>query len=245
MTNYFGFIDETGVLQGTSGQRFFALGLLKCEDTSKIYESLQMLKNRAEAHLNVVKKIHRSATRMKPFEFKFSSMTRESQKFYLEMIDLFLTYPKNKFCCFVIDKVNPKINIDEVFPNAWDAYISYSKLLIKKNVNRDEQICIIADFLGKPKSSPKYYELEIKQLPGIYNATFLESHSSLFVQLVDILVGSVVFDFRRTRQPENPHDFFKGQVCDHLKKSLNIDTLAKNITKSSDPYFSVWEFEPK
>ncbi len=33
MSNYFGFINETGVLHNNPDQRFFTIGLLKCEDT--------------------------------------------------------------------------------------------------------------------------------------------------------------------------------------------------------------------
>jgi hypothetical protein len=145
MINYFGFIDETGALHNDLDQRFFALGLLKCEDTSALYEELRILKNRVEAKL--------------------------------------------QFCSLVLDKTNPNIKISDVFPDTWEAYIAYSKLLVKNNVKPGDKICIISDFLGKPKVSNKYYEPEIKSLPVVYNATVLESHASLFIQLVDYWLG--------------------------------------------------------
>ena len=40
MKNYFGFIDETGLLTSDPKQRFFAVGLLKIEDTANFYNQL-------------------------------------------------------------------------------------------------------------------------------------------------------------------------------------------------------------
>ena len=149
-----------------------------------------------------------------------------------------------QFCSLVIDKNNPDIKVAEVFPDTWDAYISYSKMLIKKNIQDVDRICVVADFLGKPKASNKYYESEIRTLTNVYNATVLESHASLFVQLVDVLVGCVVLDFRRNRQPTKKYDVFKSKVCDFLKEKLGVETLTVNFTKHQPSYFSVWEFKP-
>jgi hypothetical protein len=233
MANYFGFIDETGVLHNNSEQRFFGIGLLKCEDTSALYEELRVLKNRAES------KFKKSC-----FEFKFSSITWGSHEFYYELINLYFKFTKLQFCSFVIDKANPGVKIEEAFPDTWEAYISYSKLLIKNNLQPSDKICVIADFLGKPTTSNKYYEPEIKTLSNIYNATVLESHASLFIQTVDVLVGCVVFDFRRKRQSEKKFDVVKGRVCDFLKGKLEVENLASSFTKDQPNYFSVWEFNP-
>ena len=234
MANYFGFIDETGVLHNDREQRFFGIGLLKCEDTSALYEELRILKNRVE-----------SKFKKGNFEFKFSSITGGSHEFYYELINLYSKFATLQFCSLVLDKANPAIKIDEVFPDTWEAYISYSKLLIKNNIKPNDKVCVIADFLGKPKTSNKYYEPEIKALSEVYNATVLESHASLFIQLVDVLVGCVVYDFRRSRQSEKKFDIIKGRVCDFLRGKLGVKTLDANLTLHQPNYFSVWEFNPK
>ena len=144
----------------------------------------------------------------------------------------------------MIDKANPGVKIEEIFPNTWDAYIGYSKMLIKNNMGSQDRICVIADFLGKPKTSSKYYEPEMRTLPMVYNATVLESHASLFIQMVDVMVGCVVLDFRRTREQEKKFDIFKVKVCDFLKGKLKMESLASNFTKRQPNYFSVWEFKP-
>ena len=245
MANYFGFIDETGVLHNDPDQRFFAIGLLKCEDTSALYEELRMLKNKAESKLDLERQVKGLQKKTGPFEFKFASITRGSHEFYYELINLYFKFAKLQFCSLVIDKTNPDVKIEEVFPDTWEAYISYSKTLIRNNMQANDRICIIADFLGKPKTSNKYYEPEIKSLQTVYNATVLESHASLFIQLVDVMIGCIVLDFRRKQQPGKKFDVFKSKVCDFLKGKLEVETLAANFTKHQPNYFSVWEFSPK
>ena len=244
MANYFGFIDETGVLHNDADQRFFAIGLLKCEDTSALYEELRTLKNRAESKLDYERQSKGLSAKKGSFEFKFASITRGSHEFYYELINLYFKFSRLQFCSLVIDKNNSDFKVEEVFPDTWEAYISYSKTLIQNNVQYPDHICVVADFLGKPKASNKYYEPEIRMLPTVYNATVLESHASLFIQLVDVLVGCVVLDFRRKRQPDKKYDVFKGKVCDFLKGKLDVKTLATSVTKHQPNYFSVWEFKP-
>ncbi len=243
MANYFGFIDETGVLHNDPAQRFFAIGLLKCEDVSVLYEELRRIKSQVESRLDLERKNRGLPAKTSCFEFKFSSITRTSYKFYCELIDLYFKFPSLQLCSFVIDKKNPGINIEEVFPNTWEAYIGYSKMLVKNNINGKDSLCILADFLGKPKASNKYYEPEIRTIPNVYNASVIESHASLFIQLVDLLIGCIVLDFRRNREGVKG-DEFKAKVCDFLKTKLGVQTLTNNFTKHAPNYFSVWEFKP-
>jgi len=245
MTNYFGFIDETGVLHNDHDQRFFAIGLLKCEDTSALYEQLRILKNKVESKLDLERRSKGLSPKHGAFEFKFSSITKSSHEFYYDLINLYLKFSQLQFCSLVIDKNNPTVTINEIFPDTWTAYIGYSKMLIKNNVSEKDRICIIADFLGKPKTSNKYYEPEIKALPSVYNATVLESHASLFIQVVDVIIGCIVLDFKRKRQPEKRFDHFKSKVCDFLKEKLGVESFARNFTLHKPNYFSVWEFSPK
>lgn len=240
MKKYFGFIDETGVLHNSINQRFFALGLLKCESTSILYEQLCGLKNRIESKLALVKQQQGLQTSEK-FEFKFNQITKTSHTFYFELIESFFKFKEISFCAFVLDKDNPKIRVDHFFKTTWDAYISFSKLLIEKNIKNDEEICLVADYLGKPKVSPLYYDSELKRVKQVFNAAMIESHASLYIQLVDVLIGSVVYDFRRNRQPGN-HDYYKSKVSEFLKQKLGTSNLAGNVTFNSPNYFSIWEF---
>jgi hypothetical protein len=244
MANYFGFIDETGVLSPQAQQRFFALGMLKIENTATLYEQLVVLKEKAQSK-TVQDKISQGAPKPRQiFEFKFASITTTSHTFYYDLIDLFFKFKEISFCCLVFDKLNPDFDMSKYFPSIWEAYISYAKLLVKKNIDSNEQLCVIADYLGRPKSSTKYFEKELTLLPNIYNVCMIESHASLYIQLVDVLIGCIVYDFKINRGVLTQIDKFKKKVCDFLKAKLNRDCLAENFTARSPNYFSVWEFKP-
>lgn len=226
MKRYFGFIDETGVLSHDLDQRFFGIGLLKCEDTTALYERMHILKTKVEAILDLERKQKGIGNKAKSFEFKFANITKGTGNSYLELIDTFLKFQEMKLSCFVIDKDNVPVDI---FQNSWEAYIEYSKRLIALNVVGGEKICIIADYMGRPKLSEKFYEPEMRMLPQVYNATVLESHASLYIQLVDVLLGCVVFDFKRQRQPERRFDAVKSSVCNHLMKKIGMEDLARDF----------------
>lgn len=242
MKKYLGFIDETGVLYQDPKQRFFVLGLLKCEDTSTLLEELVTLKNRTREKLLLAQAEKGLPSSVCDFEFKFSSITKTSAKYYCDLISLFFKFPALSFNALVLDKANPRVDMAKAFPDTWEAYINYSKMLVTGALGQDERICVIADYLGKPRASTKFYEPELKALPNVYNATFLESHASLLIQLVDVLVGCVVLDYRRTREPNVPVDPVKAGVSDFLKTKLGVSSLVAGVEQGA---FRVLEYEGK
>lgn len=231
MSNYFGFIDETGVLTSNAGQRFFALGLLKIQDTATFYEQLALIKEQAVNRFG------------KSFEFKFNQIKRTNYRYYYDLIDLYFQYPL-LFCCLIFDKNNPDFDVGKYFSNTWDAYLGYSCLLVKKNMGFLDKLCVIADYFGKPKSSSKYFENEMRRIRGVYNACMIESHASLYIQITDILIGCIAYDFKIARQ-RTCNNNYKILVCNFLKKKINRTSLVGSFTVNKPNYFSVWEFKPK
>lgn len=261
MTNYIGFIDETGVLSRDPYQRFFGIGFLKLKDTSEIYEKMFKLKQRVEHQLSIKleeglsKAIQKQSNekylivKVKPFEFKFTNITRRSLPFYKELVNIYFSHPQNYFCGFIIDKRNPEIKIDEYFETTWDAYINLSKMVIEKNMSSHDKVCILADFLGRPNSSEKYYEKEINEseINGekiVFNTCMIESHASLLIQIVDVLIGAIRYDFTVKRDEKFIPDEIKYSIVEEVSKKLDRGTLAENFTARRPHYFSVWEFSP-
>ncbi len=243
MKNYFGFMDESGVLTPQADQRFFALGLLKLNDTSTLYNELVILKNRAISKMLLNNSAKGKPAPIKEFKFKFSNIKKSNYSFYYDLINLFFKFPHLSFCCLILDKKNPNLDIKKYFNDLWDAYISYSKLIISSNLKNNEKICIIADFLGKPKSSPKYYETEVKSVNGVFNACMIESHASLFIQLVDVLTGCIVYDYNIFRNKRRKTNIYKRNVCNFFKKKINKNILEGNFTINKPNYINVWGFK--
>jgi len=234
--NYIGFMDETGVLKDES-QRFFALGLLKMNDTAIFYSELLKAKSRLGWECS-----NSQSQYPKKIEFKFNWIKKDTYRSYLELIDFYFNFKDLCFCCLIIDKEKPTINTD--IYNAWDLYISYSVTLIKKYIKPDEKLMIVADYFGKPKNSTKYWEKEILKIPKVYNAIMLESDASLFIQVVDVLIGAIAYRFKLEKQKPTKTHSGKIKVCEHIEHKIGTDTLAKNIRKYSPNYFSVWDFNP-
>lgn len=144
--NKFVFIDESGVLTKDVNQPFFGIGILEIHDTSRLLECLKDIR-----------------AKLKGTEFKFSGITTTDYNNYVSLIDSYFRFPDCYYCAFVLDKFNPDIDVDRYFSNAWDAYVGYSKLLIKRNLG-DDSCCIIADYLDRPKHASNYYEESIRSI---------------------------------------------------------------------------------
>lgn len=56
MRNFFGFMDETGVLANDHTQPYFALGLLRLNDTSKLLQKITTIKARHKGIINSINK---------------------------------------------------------------------------------------------------------------------------------------------------------------------------------------------
>jgi len=143
MINYFGFIDETGVLQTDVKQRFFGLGLLKLDDTAEFYNALskyyyKVISNIEAKRIKKIKELPDNVKKReilgllkenKRFEFKFNKLDDISLSDYIGLIDLYSQFPNNYFCSLVIDKDDPLFDFRGYFKEAWSAYIGYSPWL--------------------------------------------------------------------------------------------------------------------
>ena len=121
-------------------------------------------------------------------------------------MDLYFSFPQAAFCAFVVDKQAPGFQIENYFRDIWEAYIGYSRLLVHKYMTLGDEICILADYYSKPRASTKFYEVELakpndKGANPVFNVCMLESHASMYIQLVDVLVGCVAYDFRLKSSP--------------------------------------------
>lgn len=103
--NFFGFIDETGILKN-SNQPFFALGLLRLKDTSMLLQEIMSIKARYKGILNANNENFEIA------ELKFNKLkTQKYLELYKEIIKVCLKYDHFYFSARIIDKEKFKNNM--------------------------------------------------------------------------------------------------------------------------------------
>jgi hypothetical protein len=235
-------MDESGALASAT-QRFFTLGLMKTADCGPFSDI---------AHRTWDRAISSVPGGSPAFEFKFNAVTGSSLPFHLELIDAFFDQPSSYFCALVLDKQRPGVNWQGYFSTVWDAYLSYARVLVSNNLDPGEEVCVIADYLGKPKKSAKYFEAEIARCTGkagtprgrVFNACMLDSCSSLPIQVVDLLLGGVRHAFLADREPGVQRDANKDAISMRIRERAGRKTLATNFTNPKPNYFSIWEFTP-
>lgn len=234
------FMDESGILGGNV-QRFFCLGFMKTCNSGYFSDA---------AHRILDKAI--SSNPGAGFEFKFNAVTQTSLPLYLELVDAYFAQPERYFCAFVMDKQRPKVNWQGYFGSVWDAYLSYAKMVVKNNIASDEEVCVIADYLGKPKKSARFFETELGNCVGntgpdpgrVFNACMLDSCSSLPIQAVDVILGGIRHSFLANREPTVPRDVEKDAISIRIRQHVGQPTLSTGFTNNGPQYFSVWEFVP-
>lgn len=264
MANCFAFIDESGVLdESKEVQPFFAVGFLKISNTSLVteklfqkhydYYSVQKEKRRkmiqdlrdnpkilSQQDLNLL------LLSTRHHEHKFTKITFTTLDRYKNFINTAFEFPLY-FCALVIDKNDPKFN-QLIYKNYWDAYISYAKVLCKNN-HKGDDLCVIADYMNRPAESDKYFELEISGLPSVFNTIRAHSETFILLQLADLLLGSVVFQWRQKNGHVKDSNRARAKIefVNYLTSKLTIPTdkqtrypLAQHITVNKPFYFNVW-----
>jgi hypothetical protein len=264
------FIDASGTFNPED--RFFGVGMLTLKNTGEITDKLHIIYQRvlAISQMNRDKTLQslinkgdfQSAISMLKktyhFELKFDRISSTKVSNYKEMIQLFLNVPEFRFSSMVIDKQKPGYD-DNFFSTTWDAYTSYvATLVCNELINMpNEEMILVLDQINKPRSASRSLEDTVlgkiqkravkhegKKLCRIVNAFRIESHSNLLMQLTDVLLGAVMFDFKdRARLISEKLRTKKEEVVKELRNELNVDSLANTFTKHEPIYFHVWEAE--
>ncbi|MCX6645064.1 MAG: DUF3800 domain-containing protein [bacterium] len=233
MNPYFAFIDESGVLQKDPNQPFFALGMLLIEDTSTLFHEITLLKRQASTA---------TGDSRKAFEFKFKEITYRSRPFYERLIDTACS-GSIEVKVRVLDK--SRISSEgKKYIDIWESYNRYIGNMIEESVQGSSQCIVVADYLTRPRHSDKYLERELKRLPQVVNAMMLESHASVMIQLIDVLVGCVIYQFRQRSKPQAMFDMQKRRISDYLAERMERDTLAEPFAIQRPIPFEVRMLEP-
>lgn len=267
--NYFAFIDESGVLDApNSAQPFFAVGLLKLQDTAEIgikltqkhYDYFSIQKEQRRELLRSLRDNPRSLNNLelnlllastRHAEYKFTNIHYSNLERYKALLDTAFQYPLY-FTALIIDKTHPQYD-KTLYKNYWYAYMNYTKQLCKEHSKPGEQLCVIADYMNKPNDSDKFFEHEINELPNVFNTLRAHSETFTLLQVCDILLGSVVFQWKLAKGLVNnsgreiAKTRFVNYLVEKFERTLpnNPYPLAQQVTYQKPFYFSVNPLELK
>ncbi len=262
------FTDSSGILKS---DRFFGTGLLVVKNvgdlSDKLYKNSQQPKaivkvqkntqidqlialGRTEEVIKMLKGNYR-------FEMKFDTISKVTLPYYERMIDIFLSDDENRFSAMIVDKQSPEFDVSTM-GDAWETYTKYIAILVAremKSLPSDDELCLIVDEISKPQDKPLSLEdtimskvrEELTKDPAldfnkVFGALTIESHSNLAMQLCDLLLGAVMYDYKKKSGMHSEKTIQKKEVfVQKLRSSLGIETLADEFVTTTKPYFTVFD----
>jgi hypothetical protein len=139
----------------------------------------------------------------------------------------------------ILDKDASENPMGDRSESIWDVYLEHAVQLVGNNEGPESPCIIIADYFSKPRRSSRFFEEELKTIPGVVNAVMLESETCAFVQVADILTGCVAYEFRRHKNPERIFDNEKCKLSGYLAEKLGRKTLFGEFVVQTPLYFEV------
>lgn len=264
--DYFAFIDESG---NNNQDPFFGIGMLLIDDVGTLYDAIRPFYDRAftiavsRRHKKIEQCITSSsytdlaniARSNQVFELKYKRINSSNNHIYRDLISTYFSFANARFSAIIIDRSDPNFKPDEVFANPWYMYISYAAMLVAGNIKDLDirSICILADDISKPKIVTETFEDSLagkissrikgsKADGAIINVARIESHSSILLQLVDILLGCVMYDFMKQRNLVGVKRAQRREpAIQEIRRTLGRASLADHFTVNQPSYFNVWQ----
>ena len=235
------FIDETGVLTGSpQRQPVYGIGVLVVPNTRMITDSFYRL------HYNFIQDRSRRRRRLRTeietretsltldeidrlmwstshHEYKFSDVTTSNLQQYIDILNLYFSFTGLEFHCLILDRLEPDAGLQRWHNDEWAAYTHFAKELLGKRLRRD--VFAIADLQGEPNRSAVHLEDVLCSLPAVKGCLRATSDMSIYLQLVDVLLGCVQFDIKDQigfYESTSKRAQAKGQLTRFLRSRLGI-----------------------
>ena len=252
------FIDETGILSGPiSRQPIYGIGALVVPDTRKITDSLYRLhfnfvSSRSTERNELRRNIRERATpptlseidylmrSTRHHEYKFTDITRFNLQQHIDILNLYFSFPNLEFHALVLDKHDPGFGLGKWGYDEWKAYASFAKELLKRSLNRD--VFAIVDLQDKPNKSPEYLEDVLCSVESVQGCLRATSDMSIYLQIVDVLLGCVQFDLKDQRNyygTTSRRAQEKREVVNFVKSRLGISPEERFLPSGCS--FKQWE----
>lgn len=183
-------------------------------------------------------------------EYKFSEITRSNLQQYIDLIDLYFSFQDLEFHSLIVNRLDENFNLEEWNQDKWKAYIEFTRQLLERSLTRD--VFAIVDLQEKPEKSPDYIEDVLCSVESVKGCLRAMSDMSVYLQLVDVLLGCVQFDWRDRRgfyASASKRAQAKRDVVNFVKSRLGMEQETPFVSdeqpfnKWEIPYaFSVWNW---
>jgi len=181
------FLDETGMLRA-SRDPVFVVGLVHSREPSVLTRQIQTIRDRHHWY----------------DEMKWTSITGGNRNLvaYEKVIDAFFdcSLDDARFACIVMLK--RELDLQRYFlGNVWEAYEAFAALEVRLSLFDDEIVTVLADDMSAPpmvtfEPNLKRRVNEKKGRLAVVNVVRLNSKGCELIQLADVLVGAVAYDFK-------------------------------------------------
>ena len=244
MAKYFVFIDETCTW---SKEPYFGLWCLIIPEEKigeynallmkKYHQIFSIIKNHEQYLLQTLPKENIEnflKWRTSPYEMKFKNINQTTCEGYKRLFSQYFKFDQAKFCALVIDKTKNPIN-----SSYFDFYLHKLTELLKKNFSDQDEFVILPDSITV--SDGRNYEKELKNLlvaagKNCFWVCRLESHSNIFLQMVDCLIWAAITEFKWTT------NIYKNAIVQKIKQKLGIKSFKEDIVTTIPNFFSIWNY---
>jgi hypothetical protein len=206
----FCFMDETGLLR-SDRDRFFALGIIKCNKPQDLYNRIRKIRYR----YNYTE------------EVKWSNLDGKIRfDIAREFFNIFFTEDA-KFNCIILDK--NKLDFEKYFQNnLYKVYQSFSIALLKLIIgkNPEEVIILLADDYFTPDGTEmedriKKFTNDHYQKFVVAGACQINSKSSDILQLTDLVLGAILYDLKKQENLIGRQNTYKRKFLNFVYQKLN------------------------
>ncbi len=257
------FVDETGALHGTD-QPLFGVGLLVVRQigpltdvlhTATMNLSAQLRQKRLQLQRDIrelqdgemmLKDFQLLLARTRHHEYKFTGIRHDNIHDYLALLNLFFSFPGSEFHAVILER--SEVNMEAFGGANWVAYVTATRALLARRLN--EPSFVHCDWQSRPRKIELSLEEELRRLPFVSGCLRVRSESSPFVQLVDLFLGVVSFDWREDRGliVDSAGADLKRDVVHFVKKKLGMAAGARFLpgrgtysVRHGPLKFSVWQ----
>ena len=264
------FMDETGSLTiPISKQPVYGIGALVVHEPQRVTETLYRLhfgfaskrmKIRHELRRAIIsgdispspKQLDSLIWNSRHHEYKFADVTHHNIQQYIDLMDAYFSLPAMEFHALLVDRSDARFNLSPWDNDPWTAYTYLAKELLMRRMKQD--VFAILDLQGEPNNASVRVEdvmCSADRVKGCIRAT---SDMSVFLQLTDILMGCIQFDWRDHRGDYSASSVrakAKRNLTNFVKARLEIDASEPIITemrpyrrKTGASHFSAWLRKP-